>query len=61
MAGWGRAIQTMQQVIKVGSSEVVLTHNRHLPMFMNTLNDVLLNSNQEGESAPCSLHTVPTS
>eukprot|EP00037_Helgoeca_nana_P007878 m.70996 g.70996 ORF g.70996 m.70996 type:complete len:132 (+) comp18578_c0_seq1:327-722(+) len=49
MAGWGRAVQTMQQVIKVGSAEIVLTHNRHIPLLMSTLNDVLLNSNNDGQ------------
>mmetsp|Transcript_30097 Transcript_30097/g.78991 ORF Transcript_30097/g.78991 Transcript_30097/m.78991 type:complete len:133 (-) Transcript_30097:148-546(-) len=49
MAGWGRAIQTMQQVIKIGSAEIVMTHNRNIPMLMSTLNDVLLNSNLDGQ------------
>eukprot|EP00038_Savillea_parva_P018690 m.25062 g.25062 ORF g.25062 m.25062 type:complete len:132 (+) comp4206_c0_seq1:284-679(+) len=61
MAGWGRAVQSMQQVIKVGTADIVLTHNRHIPLLMSTLNDVLLNSNQQGQISrifPGVKHTV---
>ena len=38
-----------------GSAEVVLTHNRHIPMLMSVLHNVLLNSNESGEQ----LHVLP--
>lgn len=50
------AMQTAQTVLRVGKSntEVFLTHNRHIPLLMNTIKDVLTYSNKTGMSVPLS-------
>eukprot|EP00041_Stephanoeca_diplocostata_P039813 m.1637929 g.1637929 ORF g.1637929 m.1637929 type:complete len:130 (-) comp26377_c0_seq1:194-583(-) len=44
------AMQTAQTVLRVGkaNTEVFLTHNRHIPLLMNTIKDVLTYSNKTG-------------
>lgn len=47
----GSAAQTMQQLIKLGAKKtpIMLTHNKHIPLLVNVLKDVLKDSNLDGQ------------
>lgn len=62
----GQGAQTLQQVLRIGQrgvvADLVLTHNRHIPLLINAWKDVLKDSNIKGQIKavfPGVAHSVP--